>query len=165
MQKQYKTFSSLAPKEEKSNIPPCTEIQDLNHRKDIIAQNQIVCIDLFADWCEPCKTVTPQFTKLAQQYNIPGRCMLVKENVDRELTRDYRINGIPAFIFYRNGQLVQNEDGSPVEVVGGDLPKVQETLNKLLGQGPPPQQKQQQHDHQQGSGGTWAGQGGPRHQR
>jgi thioredoxin 1 len=133
-EKQYASYKSLAPKEDKPKYT-CMEIQDLQHRKNILTQNQIVCVYISGSWCEPCKTVTPKFAELAQQYNNQSRCMLVKENVDLELTRDFQITGIPAFIFYRGGELLRNQDGSPVAVIGGDLKQVQEILDKLLGQG------------------------------
>lgn len=131
--KQYKSFRHLAPKEEKSpNNSQCVEIQDENHRQGIIANNKIVCIDLFADWCQPCKVVSPQFAKLAEKYNNNGLCALVKENVDKKLTKDYRITGIPAFIFYRHGQLLMKDSETPVAVIGGELDNIESILNQLL---------------------------------
>ena len=131
----YASYSSLAPKKKEKPEYECLSLQSIEQRKKIIDQNAVVCIDLYGDWCEPCKVVTPQFAKLAQQYNSPGRCMMVKENVDLKLTRDYKITGIPAFIFYRKGELLRNQVGTPVHVVGGDLKAVVEILDKLLGQG------------------------------
>ena len=134
-EKQYASYSSLAPKEDNRQKYTCMEMQDLNHRKKMLTENAIVCIDLYADWCAPCKIVSPKFAELAQQYNNPGRCLLAKENVDLELTRDFQITGIPAFIFYRHGELLRNQDGTPVAVIGGDLPQVQQILDKLIAQG------------------------------
>lgn len=133
--KLYASYSSLVPKKEPKPSYECMSLQSLEHRKKVISENPIVCIDLYGEWCEPCKVISPQFAQLAQQYNTPGRCMLVKENVDLELTRDYQITGIPAFIFYRKGELLRNHDGTPVHVVGGDITAVKEILDKLLGQG------------------------------
>lgn len=133
-EKQYASYKSLASKEDNGPKYTCMEMQDLQHRKKILSENTLVCIDLFADWCEPCKVIGPQFAKLAQQYNISGKCLLAKENVDLELTRDYQITGIPAFIFYHNGRLVREKDGNPVQVVGGDIGKVQQILDKFLPQ-------------------------------
>lgn len=133
--KLYASYSSLAPKKKPEPSYKCTEIQSLQHRKQVIAENAIVCFDLYATWCEPCKLIAPQYAKLAQQYSSPGRCLMVKENIDLELTRDYQITGIPAFIFYRKGKLLRNQDGTPVHVIGGELKAVKEIMDKLLGQG------------------------------
>ena len=131
-QKQYASYKSLAPKDDKPKYT-CLEIEHLQHRKKLLLDHRIVCIDLHAKWCEPCKIVSPKFADLSHQYNNPGHCMLVKEDVDLELTRDYQIAGIPAFIFYVNGELLRSNDGKPIDVVGGDIDKVKEILNKLMG--------------------------------
>jgi len=109
----------------------CIEIQNLEDRKKILKDNRIVCIDLFANWCEPCKIVAPSFSKLAEHYNNPGRCLLVKENIELNLPRDFQVAGIPAFIFYKDGKLVTDQTGNPVSVIGIDLEKVKYILDKL----------------------------------
>jgi len=133
-EKQYASYKSLAPKENNKPEYTCMEIQDLHHRKKMLSENDLVCIYISGTWCEPCKVIGPQFAKLSQQYNISGKCLLAKENVDLELTRDYQITGIPAFIFYHNGRLVKEKNGNPVHVVGGDIGKVQQILDKFLPQ-------------------------------
>lgn len=134
LDKQYASYRSLAPKKKTASYV-CMEMQDLKHRKKMLDEHSIVCIDLHADWCEPCKVVSPKFAELAKQYNIPGRCLLATENVDLKLTRDFQITGIPAFIFYRGGQLLKEQDGTPVAVIGGDIDRVKQILDKLLSQG------------------------------
>lgn len=132
LEKQYASYKSLAPNEDKTPKYTCMEMQDLNHRKKMLTENKLVCIYLFAEWCVPCKTIGPLFAKLAQQYNRPGVCLLVKENVDLELTRDFQITSIPAFIFYYNGRLVTDK-GEPVSVIG-ELDKMSQILDKFLTQ-------------------------------
>ena len=137
-EKHYASYKSLAPKQKEQQQEQeyiCMEVQNLEHRKKLLQENGLVCIYLHADWCEPCKLIKPQHARLAQQYSLPGRCLLAKENVDLELTRDYQITGIPAFIFYRGGRLVKDQNNIPVSVVGGDLKQVQQILDNILGQG------------------------------
>lgn len=132
-QKQYASYKSLSPNENKPTYT-CIDIKGPQHRNNIISENSLVCIDLYADWCGPCKEFGPKFAELAQQYNIPGKCALVKENVNLELTGDYQITSIPAFIFYHKGELVKSHDGNPVHVVGGDIGKIRNILDKLIPQ-------------------------------
>jgi thioredoxin 1 len=132
----YASYASLAPKKEPESDYKVMEIQNLEHRKKLLKETSIVCVKLHADWCQPCKLIAPDYSKLSKQYHAPGKCLMTKENVDLELTRDYNITGVPAFIFYKGGKLVLNQqDNSPVHVVGGDLKSVQEIMNKLVGQG------------------------------
>lgn len=134
-EKQYASYKNLAPKQERKDSYQCMTVQDLHHRKKLLSQNSITCLYLHANWCEPCKTIAPQYAELAKQYNNTGRCLLAKEDVDLELTRDYQITGIPAFIFYRQGQLLKDETNTPISVIGGNLNQVRGILDKLLAQG------------------------------
>jgi thioredoxin 1 len=133
--KQYATYSNLGPKVEKPMYPAHIIVTDAETRQKMISNNTIVCIDLYAEWCRPCKVVSPKFMALAETYNSPGKCLLVKENIDHKLTTDCKITGIPAFIFYHNGKILKNEDGSNVIVIGGNITKVKEILDELLARG------------------------------
>ena len=133
-EKHYASYKSLAPKVE-TPVYTCIEITDLHQRQKLIRDVPILCIDLWAKWCEPCKAVKPRFADLAQQYNIPNKCLLVTEDVDLDLTRDYQITGIPAFIFYVNGKLLRNgstPSDEPVSVIGGNIEEVKDILDILL---------------------------------
>lgn len=127
----YASYHSLGEKKN-DDTPPCMEIQDLQHRKKLLSENTIVCIDLWGSWCAPCKAVSPQFAKLAQQYNKSGICLLAKENVELELTRDQNIQGIPAFLFYKGGHPVRMSDGKNLVVMGGDMKQIEFHLQSLL---------------------------------
>ena len=129
---QYASYKNLGSKKENDDVPPLIEVQDLKHRKKILTDNNVVCIDIFANWCGPCKAVGPKFARLAKQYNSPGRCMLVKENADLRLPREgHKVSGIPAFLFYKGGYPVRTENGG-LMVTGGNINLVEKHLQKLL---------------------------------
>lgn len=131
-EKQYASYKSLAPTKKNKDEYTCIEIQNLEHRKNILNENLITCVYIYSNWCEPCKIFGPKFSKLSKDYNNPGRCLLVKENFDLKITHDFQITGIPVIIFYLRGKLLKNSDGTPVSVIGGDIQQVREILNKLL---------------------------------
>ena len=98
----YKKLATFGEKkEEKSdNIPQILKIED----KNFILQNYKICvIDVYADWCGPCKIVSPPFSKLFAKYNIPGVCILAKENVDLKLSPNIQV--VPSFQFFFYGNL------------------------------------------------------------
>ena len=64
---QYKTYRNLGNPQDQEPTRPCMEIQDLEHRKKILTENNVVCIDLWGEWCGPCKVVAPKFAKLAEK--------------------------------------------------------------------------------------------------
>jgi len=161
----YAKYGSLGPKKtEEPDVPPCLEVQNLEHRRNILKSNSVVCIDLYGTWCEPCKLIDNDVCRLNQTHNSSGRCVIVKENIDLELTRDVNIQGVPAFIFYKMNQLVREKDGKPKVIVGGDLKEVDRVLRILTTesrqhQGKPPghqgqpQRQQGQPQRQQGQQG------------
>ena len=131
--KQYAKYNSLAPNEPpKNDIGLDIEINSLHHRKSLLEQHEVVCIYLWGNFCEPCKAIAPKFAELSKQYHNPGKCVLMKENVESEFTRDYQIRGVPAFIFYKNGNIVRHDDGKIVDVIGGDFNNIKSILNKLV---------------------------------
>lgn len=133
--KHYFKYESLAIKENK-NLDDSLEIDitSFKHRKSLLEENQVVCIYLWGSFCNPCNELAPKYVELAKQYHNPGKCILMKENVQSEYTKDYQITVVPAFIFYKNGEIVRDYNGKILDVLGGDFSKVQLILNKLLNQ-------------------------------
>ncbi|MCS7093493.1 MAG: thioredoxin [Patescibacteria group bacterium] len=76
-----------------------------NFRKEVIEINGVVFVDFYADWCGPCRMVSPIIDELAQEMT---EVKFVKVNVDEnaDLASQYQIFSIPTFIIFKNGQPV-----------------------------------------------------------
>ncbi|MDB4021423.1 thioredoxin TrxA [Litorivicinus sp.] len=63
-----------------------------------------VLVDFWAEWCGPCKMITPILEELATEYS--GRLKIAKLNVDdhKEATEQFNIRGIPTLILFKNGE-------------------------------------------------------------
>ncbi len=70
----------------------------------------ITIVDLWAEWCGPCKMVTPVLEELAQEMNV----RLIKINVDEdpELAQSFNISSIPVIMLYNNGEKVKHLIGA-----------------------------------------------------
>ena len=93
----YKKLSTFGEKKSEvdSLLPNILRIED----KTALIQNyKVVVIDVHADWCGPCKIVSPLFSELFKKYNIPGVCILAKENVDLKLSPSIQV--VPTFQFF-----------------------------------------------------------------
>jgi thioredoxin 1 len=74
-----------------------------------------VLVDFYATWCGPCKRLAPMVDELAGQYS--GRIKFVKVNVDASpaLAQRFQIEGIPALLFFKKGQIVDRIVGLPAQ--------------------------------------------------
>lgn len=67
--------------------------------------NQPCVIDFYADWCRPCKMVSPIMEELAKEYK--GKVVFYRINIDqeRELSQTFNISSIPAILYVpKNGK-------------------------------------------------------------
>ena len=100
-----------------------------NFSTDVIDQstNIPVVVDFWAQWCGPCKQLSPTLDKLAREYG--GKIQLVKINVDenQELATQMRVQSIPMVVAFKDGQ--------PVDGFAGALPESQlrQFFEKLTG--------------------------------
>jgi len=86
-----------------------------------------VVVDFWADWCEPCKTLTPMLEQAVEERE--GRVVLAKVDTDanQELAERYSVRGIPNVKAFRNGQVVDEFTGAL------PAPAVAEFLDRLTG--------------------------------
>ena len=83
------------------------EITEANFEDEVIKSPQPVVIDLWAEWCMPCRMIAPIIEELAQEYD--GKVKFGKLNVDenRNIAIRYSIQAIPTLLIFKDGQLVQ----------------------------------------------------------
>ncbi len=85
-------------------------IKNTKEFNDLIDNNEYVVVDFFAEWCGPCKMLTPIFEELAQEIKI---AKLYKVNVDdnEELSIKYNVESVPTILFIKKGNVVDKHMG------------------------------------------------------
>lgn len=87
------------------------EITDLNFDELITNSGKPAVIDLWAEWCGPCRMVGPIIEELANEYG--NKAVIGKLDVDSNpaVTAKYGIRNIPTILFFKNGQMVDKQVG------------------------------------------------------
>jgi thioredoxin 1 len=87
------------------------EFTDTNFAAEVLASDLPVIVDFWAEWCGPCKMLTPIFEKLAVEYD--GKIRMGKLNVDNnpQTAAKYGIVSIPALLFFKGGTIVEQHTG------------------------------------------------------
>ena len=69
-----------------------------------VAAAPLAMVDFWADWCGPCKMLSPVVESIGSQYE--GKVLVGKVNVDEEpeLARRFGVMSIPTVVFLKNGQ-------------------------------------------------------------
>jgi thioredoxin 1 len=74
---------------------------------DLIKGSQIpVLVDFYADWCGPCKTLSPIVQQVSSA--LHGRVKVIKVNVDKNQSAamKYQIRGVPTLILFKEGKVL-----------------------------------------------------------
>jgi thioredoxin 1 len=90
--------------------PGLGHADDSNFEQVVLQSEVPVLVDFYADWCGPCRKLTPVLEEIAAE---TPHARIVKVNVDHapEVSGRYGIRSIPALIVFQNGQPVANHVG------------------------------------------------------
>ena len=86
-------------------------ITTANFEQEVLQADKPVLIDLWAEWCGPCKILSPIVEEIAKEYE--GKVKVGKINVDEnpDITRKYDVVSIPTLILFKNGQVASHMVG------------------------------------------------------
>lgn len=81
--------------------------------EEVVKSNGLVLVDFWAEWCGPCRKVSPILDEISEEYGI----LVGKLNIDENLvkTAEYSVSSIPTMVLF--------EDGIVVKTIIGAKPK------------------------------------------
>lgn len=98
----------------------------MNDLQKTISDNSLVLVDFWAQWCMPCRMMTPIVESIEKEY--AGKLAVAKVDVDQnpDLATEHEVVSVPTFLIFKDGQLKERFSG------GMPKAKVEEMIKRLL---------------------------------
>ena len=83
------------------------EFNDQNFEQEVLKSNEPVLVDFWAEWCMPCRMLTPTIEKIASAYAGKVKVGKLDTDANRDVSMKFGISAIPTVILFKNGQVAQ----------------------------------------------------------
>ena len=83
----------------------------LEHFTDHIHTNELVLVDFYADWCEPCKWLDVILEEIDQHVEFPISILKIDTDKSVELVHEYNLRSVPVIMIFKNGILKWRMNG------------------------------------------------------
>ena len=84
-----------------SNVP---EVTDATFETDVLGSDKPVIVDFWAEWCGPCRAVSPILDQIADERSDELRVVKVNIDEEPELAHRYGILSIPTIVLFKGGE-------------------------------------------------------------
>ena len=102
------------------------KLNNENFKTEVLESNKVVLIDFYADWCGPCKMMSPVIDEIANE--VSENVKVCKLNVDeaQDIAIQYNVMSIPTLVIIKDGNVVDTLVGLRAKS------EVLESINKAL---------------------------------
>ena len=83
------------------------KLTDDNFENEVLNSDKVCLVDFYADWCGPCKMMSPIIEEIADELGDKVKVGKVNSDENMELAEKYQIMSIPTIMIIKNGQVVK----------------------------------------------------------
>jgi len=80
--------------------------------KELIQSPKPVLVDFYAEWCGPCKIMKPRLLDVAERIGEKAKVVEIDVDREKEIAEHYRIQSVPTFIIFKNGEQLWRQSGA-----------------------------------------------------
>ena len=83
------------------------KISEENFEEEVMKSEKTVILDFYADWCEPCKMMSPIIDGVAEELGEEVKVGKVNTDENLELAQKFNIMSIPTIMIFKGGNVVK----------------------------------------------------------
>ena len=85
---------------------------NMDRFKEVIQSPKPVLVDFYAEWCGPCQIMKPRLLDVAERMGEKAKVVEIDIDREKELAERYRIQSVPTFIIFKNGEQLWRQSGA-----------------------------------------------------
>ena len=88
------------------------DVNDETFESIVLKADKPVLVDFWAEWCGPCKMLTPTIDIISEEYKDTS--VIAKVNIDEapSIATNYGVRSIPCLLFFNNGKVIEQRVGA-----------------------------------------------------
>lgn len=102
----HRSSSCTAPRFSIASSAAIQEINETQFRDSVLNSDRPVLVEFVANWCGPCRLISPAMEWVAQEYKDRLAVVKIDHDANPRLIEEYKVYGLPALILFKNGQEV-----------------------------------------------------------
>ena len=78
---------------------------------EVIKSDKVAVVDFFADWCGPCRKLSPILEEIEQDLSDNVKFTKINTDDNIEAAKEYQVSGLPTLLVFKNGEVVERMVG------------------------------------------------------